>query len=202
MSRVSRTHLVLALLLIGSVVFLAVTLRGPRPAHRNARNISLSSESAAASTIKTPRKLRPAAPSDVDFRRYAALASSPIFGALLPPPIPPKPILNLPPPIPVPPPAPRLDLTGWAYAGTVTLQSKELGVMKLGIVQNEAAGSVEYLAVGDSFLGATAQSVTEDSITFDMVGSVTTLSRPKEFSLSPLSAAAGGPAAPQGARGR
>ena len=47
------------------------------------------------------------------------------------------------------PPQPKVDLSGWSYMGYI-----ELDDQKLGLLQNDTTHSCEYLAVGDSFMGA------------------------------------------------
>ncbi len=213
MPKLSRTQLILGVLLVGSIVYLAITMRSSQSAPPSPRPTATRGQEATASEgAKAQRTLHPAAPANADFRRYAALGSSSLFGA---PPLPPAPRKILPTPpmrtiAPPPRPRPRLDLSGWTYAGTVTLTGEQTGVVRLGILQNDATGGVSYLKVGDTFLGATVESVTPESIRFEFDGAVTTLSRPNDFSVLPLSGAPGapdqtaqpGPPAPRPPRGR
>jgi hypothetical protein len=187
MQRLNRRQAVLAILLAASVVFLLYSLRGGQPARPQAQ--ARREEPAAPTSAGSPeRKLPPAAPADTDFRRYASLASSSIFsethnaptsrpGAgkrVLPPP-------PFPTPRPSPPVPPGPDLTGWSYVGYVTLDDQQLGVL-----QNDATVSCNFLAVGDNFLGAQVESLDRESIRFSSGSSSTTLSRPRDFPISPL----------------
>jgi hypothetical protein len=86
-----------------------------------------------------------------------------------------------PPTRPSPPVPHGPDFTGWSYVGYVTLDD-----LQLGVLQNDATVSCNFLAVGDHFLGAQVESLDRESIRFRSGSSSTTLSRPRDFSISPL----------------
>jgi hypothetical protein len=207
MARLSRRQSVLAILLVAVIVFFVFSLQGGRSVARPARHASATVGEEVAKP-KAPVKLQPATPADVDFRRYAALASSTVFSPTrtVPTPVGPvKPMPPLPPlewgprplPPPPPPPVPRApDLSGWSYVGFVTMGGDKLGPLKLGIVQNDTTLAVEYLTVGDTFMGARVDSFDRESIRVGSGAASATLSRPRDFPLTPLS---GGPVKPPGA---
>jgi hypothetical protein len=195
MRRASRTQIVLALLLAASLIFLLASLRGnppPRSAARAARPAAGGPAAAQAG-----QQLSPAAPADVDFRRYASLAGSNIFSETRARPAPPPGERK-----PVPPPVwprgettqqsapPRPDFSGWTYVGYASLDGE-----KLGALQNDATNAVHFLAVGDTFLGAEVESLDREAMRLRSGGSTTTLSRPRDFPITPLTQAPG--AAPQ-----
>jgi hypothetical protein len=194
MQRLSRRQAVLAILLVGAIGFFIYALRSGRPVGRPAAS-GRGSPAAQSGGVAAEQKLRPAAPADADFRRYASLASSGIFSERKPS-VAPQPkrggLAPLPPfkrvtgPVPpVVPPAP--NLTGWSYAGYVALDGEELGV-----VQNDSTMSCEYLAVGDRFMGAEVESLDRESIRLRSGASTTSLSRPRDFSVEPLGNAQAG----------
>ena len=190
MWRPSPRHIALALLLAGSIAFLLVSLRGPAaaPAGEGARHETTVVE---ANQAQTKRQLEPAAPADVDFGRYAALAQSDVFSEhRAEPPAPAKPPKPAPlPPLPggeeAKPPEPKVDFAGWSYMGYI-----ELDDQKLGLLQNDTSHSCEYLAVGDSFMGAKVEKVDREDIRLRSGASRTTLSRPRDFPVTPLAKAA------------
>jgi len=195
MQRLSRRHAVLAILLVAAIGFFIYTLKSGRPARGPAAS-ERGSQAAQSRGLAAEQELRPAAPADVDFRRYASLASGGIFsdrrvgpgatssqrkGSSVPPPRWPKdersgPVV-----------APGPNLTGWSYAGYVALDGEEIGVL-----QNDSTMSCEYLAVGDRFMGAEVESLDRDSIRLRSGASTTSLSRPRDFSIKPLDGGQGG----------
>jgi hypothetical protein len=138
------------------------------------------------------KALAAAAPSDADFERYQMIVQRNIFSPPAPPP-PPKPLPL--PPLPVPkstpptvtepphPPAPSSpSFPGWEYAGYIEIDGK-----MLGIIQNPTDRTVEYLAVGDAFRGATVTKVSSDEIQFTVAGAPPgVLQRPETWRLTPL----------------
>jgi hypothetical protein len=188
MRKLSRTQIVLAVLLAASAVFLLVSLRGMPPRESGGRATGRGKQGRAAAK-EAGQELQPAAPADVDFRRYASLASSNVFsenrsrpavpGAgkknVIEPPKWPQPDATQPSGPPMP------DFSGWTYVGYVALDGE-----KLGAIQNEATSAVHFLAVGDDFMGAEVQSVDRESMGLRSGGSTTTLSRPRDFPVKPL----------------
>ncbi len=190
MWRPNRRQAVLGVLLVGAIGFLIYSLRPPQaPVEKH------KAKGAGVATETAKEALRPAAPADADWKRYAALTSSNIFSEqrMLPPA--PKPVpLPTPPPFPSPPKPPeppRPDVSGWSYVGYVTLDGKTIGIL-----QNDTTHTCKYLAVGSDFMGATVERVDREAMRLRSNGSVTTLSRPRDFPIIPLSGAAGVPAAP------
>ncbi|MFB3880243.1 MAG: hypothetical protein ACE149_03220 [Armatimonadota bacterium] len=200
MQRLSRRHAVLALLLVASIGVFAYVLKGgqapPRQTSGEGQNRSAQAKSA------PQQKLTPAAPPDVDFRRYASLASTDIFSPqrsapAAAPPQRTRPILPVPPlgdsqRTSSPPPRPGPNLDGWTYVGYVDLDGEQLGV-----IQNDSTMSCEFLAVGDTFMGAEVTSVDRDAMHLRSGGATQTLSRPRDFSLRPLERPAGATQPPQ-----
>jgi hypothetical protein len=194
MQRLNRRHLVLALLLAASVAFLLYSFRGTPPRRTEP---GAAEASAATPGTEAKRPLQPAAPADADFSRYAALSQADIFSSNRSKPAPPAPKVK---PVPPPPPFPgsetakpaekKLDLSGWTYMGYVQLDDETLGV-----IRNDGTGACEYLAVGDSFMGAKVEQVDRDDMRLRSGTSQTTLSRPRDFPVTPL--APGGGSAPQ-----
>ena len=196
MPKPNRRQSVLAILLVGAIAFLVISIRGSHPARRYRQGV-VAKQAGEAAEAKPTGNLQPAAPADTDFTRYASLASSNIFSEArsLPPPqvrrptsTPPFPTVRTP-PRPLPP-----DLSGWSYAGCVTFSGDKLGVLKFGIIQNEATFSVDYLAVGDTFMGATVEALDQESIRIGKGAASTTLNRPRDFPIAPLSRVAVAPA--------
>ena len=196
MQRLSRRHAVLAILLVAAIGFFIYTLKSGRPARGPAAS-ERGSQAAQSRRLAAEQELRPAAPADVDFRRYASLASSGIFserkvgpgptssqrkGTIRTPPLP-----GSGPPSTGGPPSVGPNLTGWSYAGYVALDGEEIGVL-----QNDSTMSCEYLAVGDRFMGAEVESLDRDSIRLRSGASTTSLSRPRDFSIKPLDGGQGG----------
>ncbi len=138
------------------------------------------------------RAQRPAAPPDVGFGRYEALAARSVFEPRKAP-SPPKEERRKPPKVvQPPPPIPKqvektIDLTGWSYAGYVMLDEH-----KFGIVQHESSTSVEFLRVGDDLLGAEVTEVTDEVIRFKSGIRRTMLSRTRDFPVTPLDSGASG----------
>jgi len=193
MRGLSRTRIVLAILLVASVVFLLVSLRGGAPPESGKRAAGPGNQIPAAKDAA--RKLQPVAPADVDFRRYAALASSNVFSESRAKPAPPAASKKsvVPPPdwrgaATSPPPGPRKpDFSGWSYVGYVSLDGE-----KLGAVQNDATSTVQFLAAGDDFMGAEVESVDREAMRLKSGGSTTTLNRPRDFPVKPLDSAGAG----------
>jgi hypothetical protein len=200
MRRLSRTRIALAILLAASVVFLLVSLRGGSPPGSGGRAAGAGKQGRGAAK-EAGQELRPAAPADVDFRRYASLASSNIFSESRAKPVVPgagKKVIeppNWPRPDAAHPSGPPMpDFSGWTYVGYVALDGE-----KLGAIHNEATITVHFLAVGDDFMGAEVQSVDRESMRLSSGGSTTTLSRPRDFPVKPLDQAPGaGPQSRQG----
>ena len=193
MQRLSRRHAVLAILLVAAIAFFVYTLRSGRLPRGRAASRG-GSQATAASSGTPEQKLRPAAPADVDFRRYASLASSSIFSdrKVQPAPTSSKRRTIPSPPFPTgersePVVTAGSNLTGWSYVGYVALDGEELGVL-----QNDSTMSCEFLAVGDRFMGAEVESLDRESIRLRSGASTTSLSRPRDFSLKPLDSGQGG----------
>jgi len=190
MPRPSPRYIVLALLLVASVAFLLVSLRGTggRP---DAEGDRQEAKAADASRPQAQRPLDPAVPDDVDFGRYAELAQADVFSeSRAAPPKPPKPAKPAPlPPLPgseqAKPPEPKANFSGWSYMGYIELDDR-----KLGLLQNDTTHTCEYLAVGDSFMGAKVEKLDREDIRLRVGSSRTTLSRPRDFSVTPLAKAA------------
>ncbi len=186
MWRPSRRQIALGVLLVGAVGFLVYSLRPPQAPKGKSK------AKGAGALLETAKEARrPAAPADADWKRYAALTGSNIFSEqrMLPPP--PKPIKL--PPLPFPTPArppepPRPDVSGWSYVGYVTLDGKTIGIL-----QNDTTHTCKYLAVGSDFMGATVEQVDREAMRLKSNGSVTTLSRPRDFPITPLSKGPGAP---------
>jgi len=197
MWRPSPRHIVLALLLAASIAFLAVSLRGPG-ASSTGEGVRAKATAAEAGRTQTERKLEPAAPADVEFGRYAALARNDVFSELRAEPPPPA---KKPKPAPLPPlpgseenkpPKPKLDFSGWSYVGYI-----ELDDQKLGLLQNDTTRTCEYLAVGDSFMGAKVEEMDRENMRLRSGSSRTTLNRPRDFPVTPLAKAPTTPAGPR-----
>lgn len=194
MRKPSGRQIVLGALLAGSIVFLLHGMRGGAPRDMGGEEQAQAEGAAPAAASQLP----PAAPRDVGFDRYAQLAKTNIFSQhrSQPPPSRPQPVLPEP-PLPQandreePPPEPKVDLVGWSYVGYV-----EAGGDLLGILQNETTLSCKYLAVGDTFQGATVEEISRESLGLRSGASRVTLSRPRDFPVTPLAKAPGGEPAP------
>jgi len=182
------TQMVLAVVLVAAVAFLLYTMAGGRHSTSKTRRIARRTRTAAVEQAAKP--LAAAAPSDADFGRYEATVQRNIFSPPAPPPPPkPKPLPPLPvqppppPPQPVQPPTPSApSFPGWAYAGYVEIDGK-----MLGIIQNATDRTVEYLAVGDSFRGATVTKVDSNDMEFTASGApAAVLHRADTWQLTPL----------------
>jgi hypothetical protein len=183
---------VLGVLLVGSILFLLRSqgIRDAAPRGTGGEEQAQAGGAALAAASQLP----PAAPWEVGFDRYAQLAKTNVFSQRRsqPPPSQPKPVPP-PPPLPKPddqtqpPPKPKVDLVGWSYVGYV-----EAGGELLGILQNETTLSCKYLAVGDSFEGATVEEISRESLGLRSGASRVTLSRPRDFSVTPLEKVPGG----------
>lgn len=193
----SPRHIALALLLIGSVVFLLISIRGggSGPAVQGDRPKTTAADVAPA---QEEPALVSAVPDDVDYGRYAKLAQTNIFSERRAAPPPPPKVRKLDPIPPLPgsepdrPITPKVDFSGWSYMGYVELDGR-----KLGLLQNDTTHSCEYLALGDSFMGAKVDRLDREDIRLSVGGSRTTLSRPRDFSVSPLDKQAGSTPAPR-----
>ena len=186
----SRRRALLAVLFAAAVAFLLFSLRSPKAPGRERRR-----ERAAAVKEAAKKALRPAAPADADWKRYAALADSNVFSEQRTLPPPPKPVkLPAPPPFPTvqkPPEPPPPDVSGWSYVGYVALDGETLGIL-----QNDTTRACKYLAVGDEFMGASVERVDREAMRLKSGASVTTLSRPRDFPVTPLDKGPGPPGAP------
>ncbi|MBN1461855.1 MAG: hypothetical protein JXA57_20180 [Armatimonadetes bacterium] len=190
MSKVSPRHLLLALVLVASVLFLLNALRRTQQPTRPAASSTgqdAAVEGQPQDRADTATELAFAAPADADFDRYAALARTNVFSERRTQPAPPKQTTPVPPPPPLPnggdekPTPPKIDVSEWNYVGYVTLDGKQLG-----IVQNETTRTCEYLAVGDEFMGAVVETVDRESMKLKAGSARTTMSRPRDFSMLPL----------------
>ncbi len=190
MQRPNARHVVLGALLLGSVLFLLHAVRGTGPKGSSPED----QPQAEASSVATAPDLRPAAPADVTFDRYAEVANTNVFaeGRSQPPK---KPEKLLPtPPLPQDkgaskPPERKPDFAGWSYLGYLVIDGKQVGVL-----QNDTTKACKDLAVGDSFEGARVESIDRKAIRLRSGGSSTTLSRLKDFPVTPLEKTASGPA--------
>ena len=186
MRRPSQRHIVLALLLVASIAFLLVSLRGTgsRP---GAEGDHQETSAVDASQMQAERPLDRAVPVEADFGRYAKLAQADVFSERRAEP-PKKKKKSKPEPLPplrgseeAKPPKPKIDFSGWSYMGYI-----ELDGQKLGLLQNDTTHTCEYLAVGDSFMGAKVEKLDREDIRLRQGSSRTTLSRPRDFSVTPL----------------
>ncbi len=195
MRRPSGRHIVLGALLAASILFLLHGMPGTAPRGMGGEEQAEAESAAPAAALQLP----PAAPWDADRDRYVELANTNIFSQRRsqPPPSEPKPV---PPSPPLPrepddreaaPSEPKADLVGWSYIGYV-----EVGGELLGILQNETTLSCKYLAVGDRFQGATVEEISRESLGLRSGASRVTLSRPRDFPVTPLEKAAGGQPGP------
>jgi hypothetical protein len=191
MRQLSGRHIVLGALLVGSILFLLRSqgIRDAAPPGPGGEEQAQAEGAAPAAASELP----PAAPWEVGFDRYAQLAKTNVFSQRRsqPPPSKPKPVLPEP-PLPkdndsTPPPKPKVDLVGWSYVGYV-----EAGGELLGILQNETTLSCKYLAVGDRFEGATVEEISRESLRLRSGASPVTLSRPRDFPVTPLEKVPGG----------
>jgi len=191
MSMPSRRHLLLAILLLGSVGFFIYSLRGGQVAREQ---ISRPLQETATTPTTRERDIQPAAPPDVDFSRYAALAGNNVFSEnrALSKPEKSAPSGKVEPPPPLPsgenskPVTPEVDFSGWSYAGYVELNGEQLGIL-----QNDATRACKYVGQGDNFMGATVEDIDRESISFRSGSSKKSLSRPRDFPITPLEKGAG-----------
>ena len=207
MPRPSGRHVLLLALLCASAVFLLYAVRSAQPrlvAATEAEPESTGAEEGSANARPAPR----AAPSEAEFARYEALASHNIFSerrsAPARPPGEERKNLVKPPPFAEEPkedkPKPRTapNFAGWSYAGYVMVDDEKLGIVKVGILENESSESWERLSVGDSFLGATVEEITGEAMELKLGASRYTLSSAEHFPLVPLDkGAASGPRRPR-----
>ena len=73
----------------------------------------------------------------------------------------------------------------------------ELDGEKFGLLQNETTHTCRFLAVGESFMGAEVEKLDREDIRLRVGTSRTTLSRPRDFSITPLKTATSAPKAPR-----
>lgn len=189
----NRRHIVLAVLLLGAIAFLAYSLVGVSSSGEGGEGLELSERDVAQAPEATQeRKLEPVVAWDVEFDRYAPMQKRSPFserGTEPPPqkpqkrePVPPPPPFEEPPKKPKPP---RIDLSGWTYAGYITLDGE-----KIGLVQSEAGDSLKQLSVGDKFQGATVKEITGDEMRLANGRQSETLHRTRVYPLTPLDTAA------------
>jgi hypothetical protein len=182
MPRISARHVLLAVMLFGSVLFLLYAVRtvprGAPPPPADGPG-----DTPAQDDVLPP----PAAPADADYSRYKRLAERSVFEPRRPPPPPRKKTEKKPQKkVELPdfkkPARPRLDLTGWSYVGYVIFDD-----VKVGIVQHESSTSVEYLTAGSQWLGVEVTEITDELIRLKSGGSSpSTLSRERDFPVTPL----------------
>jgi hypothetical protein len=182
---------VLGVLLLASIAFLGYTMasvRRPRaPAAKGGQETAKSKSGGPVTELV-------AAPADAAFGRYEAMVKRDIFSPPAPPKVQPAGGSGLPPmPNPQPagggsstPPTPRVDVSGWTYVGYIVM-----GGVTYGVLQNDANGTAQEVAVGGDFLGAKVQKVTSEEITLSSGGAPITLTVPRDFPVTPLSRAAG-----------
>jgi len=200
----SRRHVVMAALLLGSAAFLLYSLRSARlPGGTGTQGLG-PADASRQQAKAADEPLRPAAPPDVGYARYSALAERSLFSRRTRVPPPPKKPDKLPEPPPFDKPGdedePRSkmpDFTGWSYVGYVIIDGQQFG-----IVQNESNQSCECLPVGESFLGAEVEDITRESIKFKSGSRRSTLSRIRDFPVAPLDKGAAAAGAPRQARRR
>ncbi len=193
MRKPSARHLALALLFAASVAFLLHSLRSAAPLPSSEGG---DSQTAPISSEPT-RRLQPAVSAEVDFGRYAALANTNVFSERRSEPPPKKPEKPKPPP-PLPGSEqskarePKPDVAGWSYVGYIKVDGKPLGIL-----QNDTTHTSKCLAVGDSFQGATVEKIDREAMVLGSGSSRTTLSRPRDFPVTPLDKTAGRERAPR-----
>ena len=132
MPRPNPRHIVLALLLVASIAFLLVSLRGTG-ARSAAEGDREETKAADARQPQVERPLEPAVSQDVDFGRYAKLAQADVFSERraepITPPKKPKPAAL--PPLPgseqAKSPKPKVDFSGWSYMGYIELDTVQSG---------------------------------------------------------------------------
>jgi len=192
MRRPGPRQILLALLLCGSMAYLAYSVRGAR---RPATAQKPKTGAAAEKGRKVEPMLLTAAPGDAAFARYEEVVKRSIFQ----PPAPPSPpagaggnVLPVPPIPPASqtsaPPAPTpLDFTGWSYVGYVGIDGR-----MMGILQNESNQSVKYLGIGEEFLGGKVEQVTSEEITLTSPAGPVKLTVPRDFATTPLDRSASG----------
>lgn len=188
MSRPSRRHAVLGMLLVASAAFLLYSLRSGRPgggpAGGAAAGAAVDSDAAAA-------KVGPAGilPEDVEFDRYRRLAATDVFSKVRSAPAQqPQKSKRLPPTPPPIQPAERAaptirqaDFSGWTYTGYIAIDGE-----RRGILQNESGNICKDIPVGGEFLGATVEEVTRDSMVLKSGRSAIELRVPDVFPITPL----------------
>lgn len=193
MQKLNARRLALALVLCASLVFLLYALRGRGGPGRSGRDtqpqLSAERPEAAVETAAAPRAI-----GDVDFSRYEEVARVNLFAPrssrraqartqpLRPPP--PLPTSNDSPPSTRPSRPRPPDTNGWSYAGHVVIDGRVVGIVQN--LENPVMPRCEYLAVGDSFLGATVTEITSDELRIGRGNAAAMLSRVTDFSLVPL----------------
>ena len=188
----SRRHMVLALLLCASAALLVYALRSSGP--RSASKGGAESESQKPQLADAgPQAIASALPADVAFSRYDALTKSGLFGdrPQAPPPKAggerkPARLERLPPlGAEAKPQAPAA--ASWSYLGYVALDGK-----KFGIVKNTGSDECRYLAEGEDFLGGKVEEIAREAIRVRTGSRQTSVSRVRDFSLTPLTRAGAG----------
>jgi hypothetical protein len=187
-------YLMLAVMGLAAVMFLVYTLVTVRRGAGGGLEASGKGEGeASAGSASGKPRLVAAAPPSADMSRYQLLIDHNIFQPSGPKPPKEEPRRTVSPPPPLPRnggtsgPAPREsgprrpDVSGWTYVGYVILDGETLG-----IVQNESNRSCQYLAVGDTVLGAEVETVTGEEMLLKAGASKVTLSRNRDFSVVPL----------------
>lgn len=203
MPKPSRRHMVMAVLLLGSVGFLFYSLHSVGLPRSGAARDTTGEGTSPEQTSASDASLMPAAPGDVDYERYRALAQRSVFSERGRVKTPPKKPEKLPEPPPFDKPdheesrSTMPDFTGWSYVGYVVIDGT-----KFGIVQNESNQSCECLPEGKSFLGAEVGEVARQSIEFKSGSRRSTLSRIRDFPVAPLDKGATAAGGRQGARRR
>jgi hypothetical protein len=192
MPRLSGRHVVYGVLLLASIVFLLYSVQTARTRAGAGEGLS-AARTADAGEQRIAAAIPPAVPDDVDFGRYRDLARTNVFSdrqasAAPTSNAPPKAVQPLPdfakPQTPArettstgkPP-----DFAGWTYAGYVLINGE-----KRGLLQNDSSETGKDLAVGEKFLGATVEEVAGRTIRLRSARSVTTLSIPELYPITPL----------------
>jgi hypothetical protein len=193
MQKLNARHLVLALGLCASLVFLLYALRG-RSGPGRSDGDTQPELSAARPEAPVETAAAPPAIGDVDFSRYEETARVNLFAPRSSRRAPAR-TEPLPPPPPLPtsttsgastrPPRPRPpDTGGWSYAGHVIIDGSPLAIVQN--LENPAMPRCEYLAIGDRFLGTTVTEITSDELRIGQGNAAATLSRATDFSIVPL----------------
>ena len=196
MKKLKPKQLGLIAVLVASIAFLFYTMTSSPPASGKKRRAT--HKALAAALPESARPAIAAAPADAEFGRYEIILKRDPFNLPKPPPPPqvkflpplqprPAPPQPTPPPQPAPAPQPP-SFPGWSYVGYIEINGK-----MMGILQNLSDRTVEYLAVGDGFRGATVTEVTATQISLKAgVAPPAVLARSQNFDLIPLDKGASG----------